>query len=260
MSNVRKRTWLAIGPAGVFRMEATMKFAEMATRTPPEAIIATPEAHDELVPPLDPNLVGELAQAEAHLRNSAAAARVQATLPLAQSIDAVRREAQDLMRIQMRKLRIAASVTQAELARRLGVPRKVVSDFETGKRTMLPDHLRAMAEAVGPVEQPVLGRVSTALRMAQTALAGEETRAFEVVASGISMEPAIHHGDRLMVSGDVTLEPGRIVVAMHGDACIVKRLVARRGTLVLRSDNVDEEVELSEVAIQGVVVELRRTV
>jgi SOS-response transcriptional repressor LexA len=237
-----------------------MNAAAMASGAPPEAIEPVPDAHNALVPSLDPNLVGELVQAEAHLRNSAVAARAQATFPLAQSIDAVRREAQDLTRIQMRSLRIAASVTQAELARRVGVPRQVVSGFEAGKRTVLPDVVRAMVEAVGPVEQPALRRVSTALRMAQTALAGEETRAFEVVASGISMEPAIHHGDRLLVSGDVKLEPGRIVVAMHGDACIVKRLVARRGVLVLRSDNVDEEVELSEVTIQGVVVELRRTV
>lgn len=41
---------------------------------------------------------------------------------------------------------------------------------------------------------------SSAMRHAQTAVAGEDTRAFEVVASGISMEPSIRHGDKLFVS------------------------------------------------------------
>lgn len=99
---------------------------------------------------------------------------------------------------------------------------------------------------------------SSVLRLAQTAVAGEETTAFEVVAAGISMEPSIRHGDKLFVSQDVSLEPGRIVVAIHGELWIVKRLVMRDGELVLRSDNADEEVSLADVQVQGVVVELRR--
>lgn len=98
------------------------------------------------------------------------------------------------------------------------------------------------------------------IREVQTALAGEATRDFEVVASGISMEPSIRHGDKLFVSPDVDLEAGRIVIATHGGAWIVKRLALRDGKLVLRSDNVDEEVPLADVEVKGVVVELRRTV
>ncbi len=96
------------------------------------------------------------------------------------------------------------------------------------------------------------------MRQARTALAGEETAAFEVVASGISMEPSIRHGDRLLVSKDVDLEPGRVVVATHAGVWIVKRLALREERLVLRSDNAEEEVGLSDVEIQGVVVELHR--
>lgn len=40
---------------------------------------------------------------------------------------------------------------------------------------------------------------------------------------------------------------------------IVKRVAERDGGLVLRSDNADEEVALSAVQFQGIVVELRRT-
>lgn len=100
----------------------------------------------------------------------------------------------------------------------------------------------------------------SAIREVQTALAGEATRDFEVVASGISMEPSIRHGDKLFVSPDVDLDAGRIVIATHRGAWIVKRLALRDGKLVLRSDNVDEEVPLADVEVKGVVVELRRTV
>ncbi len=101
--------------------------------------------------------------------------------------------------------------------------------------------------------------VPSVLREVQTAAAGEDTRAFEVVASGISMEPSIRHGDKLLVSQDIDLVAGRIVVAVHGGVWIVKRLAGREGALVLRSDNVDEEVALKDVEVKGIVVELRRT-
>lgn len=96
------------------------------------------------------------------------------------------------------------------------------------------------------------------LRRARTAVAGEETEAFEVIASGISMEPSIQHGDTLLVSRHVVPAAGRIVVATHDGIWIVKRLALRNGELVLRSDNVDEEVPLSQVDVQGVVVQLHR--
>jgi len=93
---------------------------------------------------------------------------------------------------------------------------------------------------------------------AQTAVAGEAVGAFEVVATGISMEPTIRHGDTLLVSHEVTPSPGRIIVAIHAGTWIVKRLAERDGIAVLRSDNVNEEVPLADVEIRGVVVELRR--
>ncbi len=98
------------------------------------------------------------------------------------------------------------------------------------------------------------------LRRARTAVAGEETEAFEVIASGISMEPSIQHGDTLLVSRHVTPSAGRVIVAIHGGVWIVKRLALRDGELVLRSDNVDEEVPLSQVEVQGVVVQLHRNI
>ena len=74
------------------------------------------------------------------------------------------------------------------------------------------------------------------------------------------MEPSIHHGDQLFVSHEVTLAAGRIVVAVHDDVWIVKRLAMRDGKLVLRSDNADEEVGIEDVEVKGVVVELRRMI
>jgi DNA-binding SARP family transcriptional activator len=115
--------------------------------------------------------------------------------------------------------------------------------------------LRALA--AGSPQQP---EASSVMRQVQTAAAGEETRAFEVVASGISMEPSIRHGDKLLVSQDIGLEAGRVVIATHQGVWIVKRLMLRDGVLVLRSDNADEEVALADVDVKGVVVEIRRTI
>lgn len=58
----------------------------------------------------------------------------------------------------------------------------------------------------------------------------------------------------------MTLAAGRIVVAVHDDVWIVKRLAMRDGKLVLRSDNADEEVGIEDVEVKGVVVELRRMI
>jgi hypothetical protein len=101
---------------------------------------------------------------------------------------------------------------------------------------------------------------SSVIRQVRTAVAGEETRAFEVVALGISMEPSIRHGDKLLVSLGIQLEAGRVVVATHQDVWIVKRLMLRDGALVLRSDNADEEVAIADVDIKGVVLEIHRTI
>lgn len=103
------------------------------------------------------------------------------------------------------------------------------------------------------------GDEASARRSPQTVVAGEDPHTFTVVAAGISMEPTIRHGDTLFVSEDVELAAGRIVVAMHGDVLIVKRLVRGGETLVLRSDNAHEEVQLDDVEVQGVVVQLLRS-
>jgi len=105
----------------------------------------------------------------------------------------------------------------------------------------------------------VVDEGANVLRRAQTAVAGEDTAEFEVVATGLSMEPSIRHGDTLLVGRDIAPTPGRIAVAIHDGTWIVKRVAERDGGLVLRSDNADEEVALSAVQFQGVVVELRRT-
>lgn len=108
------------------------------------------------------------------------------------------------------------------------------------------------------LDPPVV--LSSVLHKAHTAVAGEETEALEVVASGLSMEPTIRQGDTLLYSKNIAPNPGRIVVAIHDGAWIVKRVALRDGELVLRSDNADEEVNLDRVTVRGVVVELHRSI
>ena len=139
---------------------------------------------------------------------------------------------------------------------------KVLADYQLAVGSDLdadpPAVLKALFEA-SELAVPAPSSQSV-LRRARTAVAGEETEAFEVIASGISMEPSIQHGDTLLVSRHVSPAAGRIVVAIHHGVWIVKRLALRNDKLVLRSDNVDEEVPLSEVEIQGIVVQLQRNV
>jgi phage repressor protein C with HTH and peptisase S24 domain len=214
-------------------------------------------------------LLAALAEASAHLERGELDAATLHDPDLASSISAVRLQSHDLMRRRMREVRLAAGITQAQLAERAGVPRRAVADFESG-RAIVTDLVPKLAQMLGVPEAtdaqapsdappPPAPSQTSAVRRAQTAVAGETTVEFEVVATGISMEPTVRHGDVLLVSPDVTLLAGRIVVAKHDDTWIVKRLAERDGVLVLRSDNADEEVGLTEVEIQGTVVELRRS-
>jgi DNA-binding SARP family transcriptional activator len=138
--------------------------------------------------------------------------------------------------------------------------RRVLADYQrtsgADRDAPPPEQLNALFEA-SELTVPDQSTESV-LRRARTAVAGEETEAFEVIASGISMEPSIRHGDTLVVSQQVAPAAGRVVVAIHNGAWIVKRLALRDGELVLRSDNVDEEVPLNAVEMQGVVVQLHR--
>lgn len=206
------------------------------------------------------SLLSELAEASAHLEQGASDAERLDDPNLAASISSVRLQSNDLMRKRMREVRLAAGLTQAELARRAGVPRRAVADFESG-RAVVPDVVSALAPLLG-LPDPSASRDElqhSVVRRARTAAAGEHMIDFEVVATGVSMEPTVRHGDLLLVSPSVELSAGRIVVARHNEVWIVKRLADRDGAMVLRSDNADEELALSAVEIQGTVVELRRT-
>lgn len=163
------------------------------------------------------SLLNELAEAAAHLANSSTDANALHDPSLASSIDSVRLQSNDLMRKRLRELRLASGLTQAELAARAGVPRHAVSDFETG-RAVVSELVSAIAPILGVAEPggPRVGQSSVVVR-ARTAVAGEDTVEFQVVASGISMEPTVRHGDLLLVSPNVALESGRIVVAKHGE-------------------------------------------
>lgn len=208
-----------------------------------------------------PGVIAELALAGTHLGSGAVAARALNALALAQAIDAVGLQANDLMRMQLRGLRRAARLTQAELARRIGCRPALISEFETGRRPIAPEFVLPLVQALGGADNAGVAREwPLIIRQVRTAVAGEETSAFEVVASGISMEPTIRHGDKLLVSRDIKLAAGRIIVAIHEGVWIVKRLALRDGALVLRSDNANEEVALAAVDVQGTVVELRRMV
>ncbi len=125
----------------------------------------------------------------------------------------------------------------------------------------IPSSARTVAIPViaDPELEPTIA-TSSIVRKAHPVRAGEQTAEFEVVATGLSMEPTIRHGDTLVYSKDIDASPGRIAVAIHDGSWIVKRIALRDGQLMLRSDNADEELTFDEVQLVGVVVELRRMI
>lgn len=91
---------------------------------------------------------------------------------------------------------MAAGLTQTELAGRTGIPQKTISNYETGARRgragmvrRIADALEVSAVSAAENDEGRSPETSSVVRKARTAVAGEATRAFEVVATGLSMEP-----------------------------------------------------------------------
>src|SRR3972149_693823 len=103
---------------------------------------------------LHPSLLAELAQAGTHLGHGALAARSLNALALAESIASVELQTNDLMRRQLRGLRLAASLSQAELARLVGSRPGTISEFETGKRAIVPEFVLRVSAALGLTSEP----------------------------------------------------------------------------------------------------------
>src|ERR1700716_4065908 len=80
-------------------------------------------------------------------------------------------EMDDMLGASLKKLRLAAGMTQEELAERAGISARTVSDVERGLRSVVHHH--------------TAGRLASAL-----GLADEQRRKFDALARGREMDPA----------------------------------------------------------------------
>jgi len=197
----------------------------------------------------------------------------------------------------LKNTRIAAGLTQAEMAERLFMTQQAYSKYEKGLATPNPETLARIADlldvsldflldrdqaadgppaSTGGVWVPVLGRVAAGLSIAAveevlgyeeipTELAAQR-ECFALRIGGDSMEPRIREGDVVIVQKQETCETGDLaVVLVNGGDATVKRIKKGPEGLMLIPNNPayepmfysNEQIKTLPVTIVGRVMELR---
>lgn len=194
----------------------------------------------------------------------------------------------------IKKLRVAHGLTQAELGKIAGVSDKAVSTWENGTAEPRMGAIQKMAEYFriskaeiiegAPAKSrhafrvPVLGRVAAGIPieaieevvdwedLPEDEFKDAPDSYFGLKIKGDSMTPRICDGDTVIVHQQPDAESGEIVIAMvNGDDAVCKRLKKYADSIALISTNPSyepltfsaEEIAALPVRIIGKVVELR---
>lgn len=200
-----------------------------------------------------------------------------------------------MLRIQLKALRESKHISQAQLAKALGVGQSTVGMWESGKsvpgyKTLLKvadyfqvtvDYLTGQSAAPnaspgGAVTIPVLGNVAAGIPIEavtdivdyeeiDAAMAGTG-EFFGLRIKGASMEPRMREGDVVIVRRQDTAETGDTVVALaNGDSATVKKIKFGPDGISLIPTNPAYDVQFYSAAdverlplrVLGRVVELR---
>lgn len=197
----------------------------------------------------------------------------------------------------LRALRNKKDITQADLAKVLGLGESTISFYESNKREPDREKLLAIAsyfnittdELLGrdiptllpesfplPIEKipiPILGTApcgpsDTAIQEIlgymyidnRTAMQGEH---FGLYARGDSMIPTISPGDRVVIRKQSTVDNGQVaVILIDKEETCIKRVFCDEGNCILQSDNQaypPRNVKQEDVLILGRVIEVRKT-
>ena len=187
---------------------------------------------------------------------------------------------------EIKRLREAFGISQAELGRKLSVRQSTVAMWEAGKNRPNHEMLLKIAgffgvtagELCGEGESfrvPVLGRVAAGPPI----YADEDIIGFEEISSdmgatgeffalriqGDSMEPRMREGDTVIVRRQSSVENGEIAIVLVGDDATCKKFYRHRDGISLVSLNPQyepmffsiEELGGTSIEILGRVLELR---
>ncbi len=189
----------------------------------------------------------------------------------------------------IKRLRQSSGMTQAEVAKRIGVTPSAYAMYERGEREPSIETLNKLADIfnadvnvfygrkTSPIKIPVLGYVAAGIPIeAITDILDYEEISPEMVRDGSeyfalqikgqSMEPRIYDGDVVIVRNQPDVDSGQIaIVCVNGDEATCKKIVKQAGGILLQPLNPAyqtvfysaEQIENIPITILGRVVELR---
>lgn len=189
----------------------------------------------------------------------------------------------------IKELRKQKHVSQAELARELGIHQTAVSQWENGRTMPDTDSLNKLSEYFGVSIDRLLGktvgkgvkiRVLGYIRAGLPVEAVEDVLGYEEITpemasqgeyfgleiKGDSMMPRIYPGDVVIVRKQSDVDSGDIgVVLVNGSEATVKKVIKKETSVMLVPLNPDyeplvftnDEVDSLPVTVMGKVVELR---
>jgi transcriptional regulator with XRE-family HTH domain len=151
----------------------------------------------------------------------------------------------------LRRLRTSRSMTQTDLAARIGKSPRTISNWENGLRDPGSDNIRRIAEVLDVSPAEIIGHHSL-----------PSDRFFEFIVRDSDMAPEIKSGDVLTVeAGAQILDGDYVIVSRPGveDAC--RRIYAFEGmySLIAVNPNVRPlTLRRRDITIRGKVTEIRR--
>lgn len=194
---------------------------------------------------------------------------------------------------QLKKYRSVAGLSQAELAKMIGLSQQAIARWETEKSTPDPDTLIQLSSIFGitvdellgkgvkikkGVKIPILGSVVAGIPVSAitdilgyeeiTAEKADKGEHFALKVKGESMSPYLMPGDIVIVREQPDVESGEMaIVLINGDEATVKRVKKTTDGIILYGYNnivyqpheySNEEIESLPIRIIGRVVEIRR--
>ena len=150
----------------------------------------------------------------------------------------------------IRRVRMARSLTQTDLASCIGVNQRTISNWEKGIRDPGTDNIRSLADALEIAPTELIGHNS----------APSDTK-FQVIAQTKDMYPDIQINDTLTVSTTEKYKDGDIVIVEVGGRRICRKIYTHEGLISLLALDPSTGMGVyddTEVKVIGRVIEIRR--